>query len=67
MEAWYDPDIDEVTTPDGFRETIRLSGVNFYEDGKADMCYGDGGLLGGHGLSVKVGPGGVEHGPDMFG
>lgn len=68
MEAWHDEEIDEVDTPDGFRETIRLGGVNFYEDGKARMCYEDGGLLGGHSLWVTVGPGGTfEHGPELFG
>jgi len=67
-EGWYDDEIDTVTTPNGFRETIRLGGVNFYEDGKARMCYEDGGLIGGHSLRVTVGPGGTfEHGPELFG
>jgi hypothetical protein len=68
LGAWYDEEIDEVNTPEGFRETIRLGGVNFYEDGKARLCYEDGGLLGGHSLWVTVGPdGGFEHGPELFG
>jgi len=68
MKAWYDDEIDQVNTPQGFRETIQLGGVNFYEDGKACMCYKDGGLLGGHSLWVTVGPGGVfEHGPELVG
>jgi hypothetical protein len=68
LDAWYDEEIDEVNTPEGFRETIRLGGVNFYEDGKARVCYEDGGLLGGHSLWVTVGPDGTfEHGPELFG
>ena len=57
-----------MTTADGFREAIALGGVNFYDDGKARMCYEDGGLLGGHSLWVTVGPDGtIADGPEMFG
>ena len=68
LDAWFDEEIDEINTPEEFCETIRLSGVNFYEDGKARMCYEDGGLLGGHSLWVRVGPDGTfEDGPEMVG
>ncbi len=68
MKAWYDEEIDKVRTPEEFRETIQLGGVNFYQDGKACMCYKDGGLLGGHSLWVTVGPDGTfEQGPEMVG
>ena len=68
LEAYYDEEIDEVNTPEGFRDTIRLSAVNFFEDGKDRMCYEDGGLVGGHSLWVTVGPDGAfEDGPDLFG
>jgi hypothetical protein len=67
-DGWHDEEIDEVNTPEGFRNTICLSGINFYEDGKASVCYADGGILGGHSLWVTVGPDGTfEHGPEMFG
>lgn len=68
LDGWYDEEIDTVSTPDGFRETIRLGGVHFYENGKAEMCYEDGGLVGGHSLWVTVGPDGtIEDGPELFG
>lgn len=68
LTTWYDEEIDEVNTPEGFRETIFLGGVNFYEDGEARMCYQDGGLLSGHTLWVTVGPDGTFlHGPELFG
>lgn len=67
-EGWYDEDIDDVTTPEGFREKLELSGINFYDDQEARLIYDDGGLFGGHGFSLQVNAAGeFVAGPDMFG
>ena len=46
-KASYDEEIDAVSTKEGFRDTITLDGVNFYEDRKAELFYGDHNLVGG--------------------
>ena len=68
MSGWFDEEIDEVRTPEAFGETLTLSGVHFYEDGKARLIYDDGGLFGGHGFCIEVNPSGeFVAGPEMFG
>lgn len=68
QEGWYDEEIDELITEEGFRDKLELSGINFYEDQEARLIYNDGELFGGHGFSLQVNPAGeFVAGPDMFG
>ena len=57
-EGWYDEEIDTVNTKEQFREAISLSGINVYEDWKADLIYNDGHLFGGHAIVLTIGPDG---------
>jgi hypothetical protein len=68
LSGWYDEEIDEVNSPEGFRDALSLSGINFYDDQEARLIYNDGGLFGGHGFSLQVNAAGqFVAGPDMFG
>jgi hypothetical protein len=60
---WYDDEIDTVTTREGFREAIALSGISVLEDRRASLCYNDGGLFGGHAIVLSVGADGVFDSP----
>jgi hypothetical protein len=67
-EGWYDEEIDDLTSPEEFRDKLRLSGINFYDDQEGRLIYEDGGLFGGHGFSLRVNAAGqFVAGPDMFG
>jgi hypothetical protein len=67
-EGWYHEEIDDVTSPEGFREQLLLAGINFYDDQEARLIYEDGGLFGGHGFSLQVNAvGEFVAGPDIFG
>ena len=68
IEGWYDEEIDDLITPEGFRDKLQLSGINFYDDQEARLIYDDGGLFGGHGFSLQLNAAGeLVAGPDMFG
>ena len=68
LEAYYDEEIDEVDTLEGFRDAISLCGISVYEDRKVRLIYQDGGLVGGHGISVRLSETGeIDMGPDIFG
>lgn len=56
--AWYDKDIDTITTPEEFRDAISLPGFSVLEDRVATLFYDDGGLFGGHAIVLSVAPGG---------
>jgi hypothetical protein len=68
LDSYYDEDIDEITTPEGFRDTIELAGISFYGNGKAYVLYDDHNLVGGHTISLSVSPSGeFSDGPDITG
>jgi hypothetical protein len=68
LDSYYDEEIDEVTTPEGFRDTIELDGISFYANGKASVVYNDHNLVGGHAICLSVGPNGeFSDGPDITG
>ena len=58
MSGWYDEEIDTISTPEEFREAISLAGFNVLEDRVAELYYNDGGLFGGHWITLSVGAGG---------
>ena len=67
MNGWYDEEFDTVSTPDGFKDAISLSGFSV-EDRIAILCYKDGELFGGHSIVLSVGAKG-EYGypPSIWG
>jgi hypothetical protein len=68
LDAYYDPEIDDVTTPEGFREAISIAGLGYYSDQSAQVIYDDGDLIGGHSITLHVGPNGeFSRGPDIVG
>ena len=69
LSGWYDEEIDVVTTPEGFREAISLSGFSVLEDRVTSLLYyDDGGLFGGHSIVLSVGAGGrYEYPPNIWG
>jgi hypothetical protein len=52
--GWYDEEIDEVMTIDGFQEAVSLSRVSILEDRVATLYYNDAGLFGGHTIVLSV-------------
>jgi hypothetical protein len=68
LSGWYDEEIDEVTTAEGFRETISLAGFNIDTVSNIGLTYRDGGLFGGHMIVLNVDlEGRFVFGPDMWG
>ncbi|WP_169980836.1 DUF2262 domain-containing protein [Tautonia rosea] len=52
--GWYNEEIDEVITKEGFQEAISMSGVSILEDRVATLYYNDAGLFGGHAIVLSV-------------
>jgi len=68
LDAYYDPEIDDVTTPEQFCDRIEFAGLSFYSDGLVQVVYDDRGLIGGHSITLSVGPNGeFSDGPDIAG
>lgn len=65
-ESWYDPEIDEISTKDEFREAIALTHILVFEDRSASLYFDDGGLYSGHRIEVSVGTGGSLEGPPVL-
>jgi hypothetical protein len=68
LDTWYDEELDSVTTREGFREAISLSGFSVLEDRVASLFYNDGGLFGGLSIVLSVGADGhFKHSPEIWG
>ena len=66
-EAWYDDEIDTVSTPEEFADKISLDGVNVYEDRQAHVHYLDGNLMGEHGIVLTIDAAGqITDGPNIW-
>ncbi len=62
----YRNDEDEVNSPEAFAAAIRTIGINFTENGEAEVFYDDAGLFGNHGIWVEIDPEGrFVEGPDF--
>jgi hypothetical protein len=68
LEGWYDEEIDEVTTQEGFREAIQFDGLLIYDGHQATVFYSDGNLFGGHGIVTTIdSDGNFVHPPNIWG
>ena len=68
QETWYDDEIDTVSSPKEFAETITLEGVNVYEDRQTHVHFRDGDLMGGHGIALTIdSSGAITDGPSIWG
>jgi hypothetical protein len=65
---WYDEEIDTVNSKPQFVDSLRLDGINVYEDPFPELIYHDGNLFGGHAVVVSVADdGALRWDPTLFG